>query len=448
MTANQGIIDVSESIGSLIRQGLIEEAQDQLSRYAHSPDRPWRRMYRHYQAKIKLIQGEFKKACQELQDIISEEGPHILLYADLVAGYFMAKQFTRWKIAIDDLDRAYQATHKFLQPINKWRAQIILAKSLELNGAIWEAYQIFQNLSKSSDIQFRIKGLTHLVRLESQYPLSDSFSRHYYLLKNFSLKNDQAEYDYDVLHSLLLCEAEHINITSAVRTLAIIPKEQICYFSLGYFELLDIWLRKDPLAYEKLTSTLGHCEPFSASDKKLLAIVENSDCLDWYTWLNELPIAQYFRLIRFLFKYLSEEDRVTCYSQAMLIVNGLSLQSRKIWTDFLYKDLNPYFANDEIELQWKNNNTLIVNSKEVPFGRQKLVCSLLQIFFETGGIVACENITLNLWNEKLDDFNYDRIRQLVKRINKVVKTHTQRDLFLNSGSNIELLNCYTLIHTN
>lgn len=442
MKAHEPIIKISENIGGLIRQGLVKKAQAELELYSAATEKPWRRLYRHYQAKIKLVTGEYESACQEFNEIIADEGPHILLYADLVAGYFMAKQYAKWKLAIDDLNREYELCKKQLQPINKWRTQIILAKSLELNGAIWESYQVFQSLSKSSDINFRIKGLTNLVRLESQYPLTESFSKNYLLLKSFSLKNDQAEYNYDVLHSLLLSEAEHINVASALRTLAIIPREQTCYFALAYFELLDIWMRKDVEAYNKLLSTMGEQEAFTLADEKLLQLAKKQNCTDWYTWPNEIPIAQYFRLIRFLFDILNADNQAICLSQATLIINGLSTQSRKIWMDFLARDLKISTKKEFLQIQWQDSNTIKVADISINLGRQKLIIKLLKLISESSNTITFKYVAEKLWGSNLDDYNYDRIRQLVKRINLITKKNANRAILSMLDDQIKLQNVH------
>jgi hypothetical protein len=428
MNPSELIIEASERIGSLIRQGKCEKAETELN-LLPLEERSWRRLVLHYRAKILLIQGNFEQGCEQLHEVIRNEGPHILIYADLVAGYFMAKQYTKWKLSIEDFKKQLAACEDSLHFINRSRAEIILAKSLELTGNIAESYQIFLGLSQCTDLNFRIKGLCNLVRLEAQYPLNKDFSKHYLLLKTYAFASEQPEYDYDVLHSLLLAEAEHIDVKVALKTLALIPQTQNCFFALGYYELLDIWLRSDQTALIQMKELFGEVEPFTGSDRKLLALARSQPQFDWYTWPNEIPLAQYFRLLRFLLNNLETKDRAICLSQALFFTKGLSPESRKIWSDFFTRDGLNAFSESALQLKLIDAETLSLGNTAIRFGRQKLILQMLKTVLADEGSSTFEQLSRTLWSTALDTYSADRIRQLVKRANNIVKQSAHVSIF-------------------
>lgn len=437
MKPSELIIEASERIGSLIRQGKCEEAEIEL-KLLPLEEKAWRRLVHHYRGKILLIQGGFERGCEQLHEVIREEGPHILIYADLVAGYFMAKQYTKWKLTIEDFKKELAACKDNLHIINRSRAEIILAKSLELTGYIAESYQIFLGLSQCADLNFRIKGLCNLVRLEAQYPLNRDFSKHYLLLKTYAFAGEQPEYDYDVLHSLVLAEAEHIDIKVALKTLALIPQTQICFFALGYYELLDIWLRSDQTALKQLIEIFGEVEPFTSSDQKLLALAQSQTQIDWYTWPNEVPLAQYFRLLRFLLNNLETKDRAICLSQALFFTKGLSTESKKIWSDFFIRDGLKAFSESALQIKLIDAETLSLDNTPIRFGRQKLILQMLKTVLADKGSSTFEQLSKTLWSTALDNYSADRIRQLVKRANNIVKQSAHVSIFNISENKVSL----------
>lgn len=425
---NSLLVTTSERIGNLIRTGKTEEAQREL-RDLPQEDRAWRRMSRHYEGKISMVQGDFKAASEQLHKAIQEEGPYILIYADLVATYYLARQYTKWKIAIDDFRQEYQKVKTQLHDISSARAEIILAKSLELNGEIAKSYQIFSKLSESVSMDFRIKGLLNLVRIEAQYPLGVEFKLHYNKLKSFSLGLEVPDSDYDVLHSLLLAEAEHLNKKLACESLQLIPRDQTCYFALGYYELLDIWLREDKEALKEIKSHFGAVEPFTEFDSLLLKLAEGDSITDWYRWPSLLPLSQYFRLLRFLLPQLQEKDRDICLQQVKFLVSALSDESRDIWEKFFMRDNLKVWEQGVLKLRSSDGKNYFINENHLDFGRQKLIVELLNLIVEGQGEVSLVKVARALWEMELDSYSFDRIRQLVKRANLIVRRSVHSPIF-------------------
>lgn len=435
---NNSLIVTSERIGSLIRLGKTDEAQKELQNLPQE-DRAWRRMLRHYEGKISMVQGDFKTASEQLHNAIKEEGPHILIYADLVATYYLDRQYTKWKIAIDDFNQEYQKVKNQLHDINSARAEIILAKSLELNGEIAKSYHIFSKLSESSSMDFRIKGLLNLVRIEAQYPLGVEFKSHYYKLKSFSLGLEVPDSDYDVLHSLLLAEAEHLNKDLACVTLQLIPRDQTCYFALGYYELLDIWLREDKDALKQMQKRFGAVEPFTEFDSLLLKLAEGTPVTDWYRWPGTLPLSQYFRLLRFLLPQLNEKDRDICLQQAQMLMGSLSDESRLIWEKFFIRDNLKVWNHEVLKLRpSKDKENYFIDEKPLDFGRQKLILQLLKLVVEGKGEVSLTMVARTLWDMDFDTYSHDRIRQLVKRANQMMRQTIHNPIFKISGDRLKL----------
>ena len=150
-------LSVSERIGSLIRQGLNDEALSAMQFYKNRGN-PWDRILKHYTAKIDLVNGSYESAAHQFEEIIKNEGPHILIYADIVAAWYMSKQYTKWKLAIGDFERELKKIQEKISEINRWRAQIILAKSMELNGSIYERIRFLINFIVT---QIMISELRH-----------------------------------------------------------------------------------------------------------------------------------------------------------------------------------------------------------------------------------------------------------------------------------------------
>lgn len=427
----------SERIGNLIRMGKTDEAEKALSDIPQE-DKAWRRMFRHYEGKISMVRGDFKTASEQLHNTIKDEGPHILIYADLVATYYLARQYTKWKIAVDDFDREYRHVKAQLNDTNCARAEIILAKSLELNGEIAKAYQIFSRLSESASMDFRIKGLLNLVRIEAQYPLSVEFKSHYYKLKSFSFGLEVPDSDYDVLHSLVLAEAEHLSKDLACTTLQLIPRDQTCYYALGYYELLDIWLRVDKNALKKIQDRLGVVQPFTEFDSLLLKLAEGTSVSDWYRWPSFLPLSQYFRLLRFLLPQLNSKDRDICLQQAHLLLGSLSDESRQIWEKFFTRDNLKVWDQEKLKLRPTDSGTYFINEIPLDFGRQKLILQLLKLVVEGKGEVSLKVVARHLWDMDFDNYSHDRIRQLVKRANQIARQTIHNSLFKIYGETLHL----------
>lgn len=432
------IIEKSEQLMAAIKQSQFESVLSEISNWTQE-EKVYRRMRGHFFGKIQLVQGNYQKAIQIFLDTIEAEGSHVLILAELVACYFMNKQYTSWKLAVEKLDSEIKIIGKKVHPINRYRVEIILAKSLELQGFLVEAYQKYLALYQKAPIQFKIKGLCNLVRLEAQYPISTDFSKYYLSLKQFVFTNEQPDYDPDILHSLLLAEAEHLDVEIAFKNLELIPKSFACFYALAFYELLDIWMRKDNQALEKLTKKLGDSvKPENIYQEKLLSISKNQFPLDWYTWSHVIPMAQYFRLIRFIYQKLEPKDQSLCAAQVNLLLKGLSATSRNLWLKFFKKDeVVLDIVSSTVALTWISEDCLQWNQAIIDFGKQQLLKKLVSILIEKRELLISEACLL-LWDCEINESYTHRLRHLVHRINNLSKKEAFSNLLKINTQTIQL----------
>jgi hypothetical protein len=439
MSCSSNLLEQSELLISKVKQYHFDTALSEIKDWPQSSNQAQRRIVGHVKGKIALIQGQYLDAIRIFDDTIKNEGAHLLILADLVACYFLSKQFSSWKMAVDQLATEVKTVGTKVHPINRYRIEIIMAKSIELQGSISEAYQKYLFLYQKASFQFRIKGLCNLVRMEAQYPLNSDFSKHYLALKQYVFDTEQPDYDSDVLHALLLAEAEHIDIQSALNLFQKMPRTQTCFFTFGFYELLDIFLRRDPKALSLLEKHFGSVAPASISDEKLLILSQGKAATDWYTWIHLMPLSQYFRLLRFIMKTLNSKDQFICLSQVHLMLKGLSSPSRNLWIQFFKKD---HITVEKKLLQNfhydKKTDRFFLNDILLDFGKQQLVKKLIHVLIQKKEL-SFNQLCSEIWNCEYNESYSHRIRHLALRINKLTQKEFLTEIIKITPNRIQLL---------
>ncbi len=306
------------------------------------------------------------------------------------------------------------------------RSAIVLAKSLELQGQIDESYKLFLEISKDSQLEFALKAICSLVRIESLFPQTKGFLDHFMLLKKFNLGKEYKDFDFDIFHSLILAESKSFSLDHVKNKLDSLPKEPDCYFQLSFFDLLEIIMGKSFDEARNFYSLYPNIKPGSPRDKALHTILFGETTKDWAKYCHQMPLGTYLRIAPLILKTINPEAKNNCHQQTELILKGFSRTSRTIWRAYhnSFIELNSSnYSPLKIELNFKLvDHFLTVGTHKINLGRQKLLIKLFSLLIEVKKMSNHELIH-RLWNSEVNHYSLEKLRQLVNRANSITKSY-------------------------
>ena len=279
---------------------LIENYQPQSSVEA--------RILGHGQAEVFMLLGQTKEALDLLLETRQKHGEHISLLTDIALCYYALSDFKNWKIAFEDLKRAYEAHKDLLAFERRSMAELNLARFYEEEGEVAVAADLYLKLMREmeerQDVARFFRVMSQAMRVMSTFKMSNMLATTYRRMISVGKIDVSFHASIDVQHALLLSELTLVGPQNAgARLLEILRTDGVILYDkqLLYFNFLEECLVQGHAISEKLVPFATLFKDLNPFEKEIhrLAIDRCSDVklveLDRLTL--ELPTACYLRVI-------------------------------------------------------------------------------------------------------------------------------------------------------
>lgn len=406
-----------DSLGNRASRDLVPKGEGHEQRHLRERD--------HLLARTLMNRSEWREAFQVLAQARVQFGGHIGQQADLVACLYQCGEIANWKHELEFLRKIYQEHATSLSVTSRNWTQLFLAKMAEEEGnsalALVEYEALKSRLEPGSNEYWNV--LAQLLRVKSFFGVDKDLSRHYAELVTNEARWANHEMSIEVNHALMLAEISLVGLEHGKSRLKrLLDNEQLSATDarLVYFDFLEECLSRKAyeLALAVFKEYFPRIRPELDFEKWLERIVSqncnNLELQEVSDLSGRITPASFFRILQLLaIQYSGSVLGTELGRKLQILVAAQTNESENLWRRRLKVD-----KQSPAVLHVKRASGLVIcNRTELSLAKKPISIQLLEECAK-GSSLDLHDLVTRLWGGDFNSSYYDRVRMLVRRLNR------------------------------
>jgi tetratricopeptide (TPR) repeat protein len=400
----------------------------------------------HWEAKVLMVEKNYLEAIAALSVAIMKFGPHVALRIDLATCYYNVGMAARFDSLVKEIQADYLTFQPLLHPISKVRSALFVGQLLEEVGFLQASYDLYEKTRPMLEEEFVnpiwffesqrlfLRLTAQVLRFYVQYEFLDEAKKLYSVLIRAQTRNTFSLYTVgDVYHA---CYLYHSRLASdpgefsmeSVRATEVSDSIK----NLCFYESVELALRfnqRHPKDFEKFP-------PDNDYDRILKSMFQEDEIQSSafiYKAISTLSKASLIRALLLHRARFGERSPVDLHNLLNSIMAGLSTPDQSLWRRWAQTSRTPQTESLSLGPDWVILKTPIQTQK-IDLSRRPAIYGFLKAI-STKEEFEWEELATMIWGNRPELSDFDRLRMLVSRVNKLL--HFGRNLFIFGNSVVQ-----------
>lgn len=373
-------------------------------------------------AAVQLFRNEqYSDALATLQQAALDHGNHLGLLCDLANCHFMLGHFDQWLCLVNTIECELNENFDIISAKTKYFTLINLGKFFEETGNIKKALQSYEKALEHAAQQNRWSVLCQLLRVKAFYGVRTGLGELYKQLLVREFSNSKINEASEVQHALMLTEFRLIGQEVARQRLnRVYDLLSLEDQRLFLFDFLELSLLHKVAINDEEKSKLAIIRRQNQYESLISTLTMGNRPSDFdpfdYLIAQRVSPAAYIRMLALCEgANLQTSCNIELRKQLLLLLDGFSPDSRRIWRAYLGLKMRPEQQSHSVFLL--EDDGITFNTNKVSYSPNSNAMKFMRLM--VGKLKVSENeIASSVFDVNPNLDHYDRIRMFISRLNR------------------------------